>query len=92
MRARAQRMCAHTHAHTRAHETFLFGGEDISEVDWDIEKDVKSLGVYLDPNLDMNKYISYIRQFCIGQLSSWKRIAVLLDTDTTETLLSTLSP
>ena len=57
-------------------------GKTISEVNWDSEKDLKSLGVYLDPNLDMNKYISYIRQFCIGQLSSWKRIATLLDVDT----------
>ena len=62
--------------------TFSVGGEDISEVNWDMEKDVKSLGVFLDPDLDMNKYVSYIRQFCIGQLSSWKRIATLLDIDT----------
>ena len=59
-----------------------FGNEIISEVDWDVEKELKSLGVHLDPNLDMTRYISYIRQYCIGQLSAWKPIAVLLDIDT----------
>ena len=58
------------------------GGENITEVDWNIDREIKSLGVYLDPHLDMNKHISYVQQFCIGQLSSWKRIATLLDIDT----------
>ena len=58
------------------------GGENITEVDWNIDREIKSLGVYLDPCLDMNKHISYVRQYCIGQLSSWKRIATLLDIDT----------
>ena len=58
-----------------------FGDESDTEVDW--EREVKSLGVHLDPHLDMNKHISYIRQYCIGQLSSWKRIATLLDIDIT---------
>ena len=57
-----------------------FGEESITEAKWELE--VKSLGVHLDPHLDMNKHISYIRQYCIGQLSSWKRIATLLDIDT----------
>ena len=55
---------------------------EINEVNWEIEsevKKVKSLGIRLDPTLDMSKHISYIRQFCIGQLKSWKRIATLLD-------------
>ena len=59
-----------------------FGNKVITEIDWKLEKEVKSLGFHLDPNLDLNNHISYIRQYCIGQLSSWKRIAVLLDTDT----------
>ena len=65
-------------------ESILLSVDDknIAEVDWELEKDIKSLGVYIDPRLDMNKHISYIRQFCIGQLSSWKHIATLLDTDT----------
>ena len=57
-------------------------GENITEVDLELDREIKSLGVYLDPYLDMNKHISYVRQYCIGQLSSWKRIATLLDIDT----------
>ena len=62
--------------------TLLCTDETIAEVDWDLETEIKSLGVRLDPNLDMNNHISYVRKFCIGQLCSWKRIATLLDEDT----------
>ena len=52
---------------------------DINEVNWDIESQVKTLGIRLDPTLDMSNHISYVRQSCIGKLKSWKSIATLLD-------------
>ena len=54
---------------------------NINEVDWEKESEIKTLGIRLDPNLDMSKHVSYIRQYCIGKLKSWKRISTFLDED-----------
>jgi hypothetical protein len=56
-------------------------GSNIGEVDWDNESEIKSLGIRLDPNLDMNKHVSYVRKYCIGKLKSWKRITTFLSED-----------
>ena len=51
----------------------------VEEFDW--MDDVKSLGVYLDPNLKMDKQIRIIKKYCYGQLASWKRITSFLTED-----------
>ena len=61
--------------------SMLNTGSNIGEVDWDSESEIISLGIRLDPNLDMNKHVSYVRKYCIGTLKSWKRITTFLSED-----------
>ena len=57
-------------------------GSKIEECDWlDEDDDVKSLGFYLDPTMNMDKQLARIKKFCYGQLSSWKRITTFLTED-----------
>lgn len=53
----------------------------IEEIDWCKESEVKSLGVILDPSLNMENQISVIKKHCYGQLNSWKRISTFLSED-----------
>ena len=52
-----------------------------------IGKEVESLGVVLDPYLDMNTHISSIKKYCIGHLKSWYRISHLLSEEVKWTLV-----
>ena len=53
----------------------------ISEVNWSNEK-VKSLGIYLDPDLTMTNHVLYLKKFCVGKLMEWKRIRTFLSEKT----------
>ena len=50
----------------------------VSEYDWLNDDIVKSLGLYLDPYCKMEQQVSSIKQYCYGQLISWRRIAPAL--------------
>ena len=50
----------------------------VSEYDWLNDDMVKSLGLYLDPYCKMEQQVSSIKQYCYGQLISWRRIAPAL--------------
>ena len=52
---------------------------DISEENWNLNPEIKSLGVHLDQNLNMKKHISDVKKYCIGQLRSWRKITEFLN-------------
>ena len=54
----------------------------VVEVDWkNLDGEIKTLGVRLDPYLEMSNHITYVKKYCVGQLMSWKRVAPLLTED-----------
>ena len=54
---------------------------NIVGVNWQTEKEIKSLGVMLDEHFKLTNNISFLRKYCFGQLMSWKRIAPSLTED-----------
>ena len=54
---------------------------EIVGIDWQKEKDIKSLGVLLDEHFKLTNHLSFVRKYCFGQLTSWKRIAPSLTED-----------
>ena len=56
-------------------------GTNIVGIDWQKDKDIKSLGVFLDEHFTLSNHLSSVRKYCFGQLMSWKKIAPSLTED-----------
>ena len=62
--------------------SITFNNSNITEVNWSKESNVKTLGVHLDPNLNMINHISFLKKFCFGKLAEWKHIRSFLSEET----------